>query len=105
MKQILFERFVDFVEILPDNLDLLRKLQASSISGANETGHRRLQQVSSRGTWMQCLVVYADIALRASPGRALKHMAYLRMVVHEAQCHSGTGWLLYDTGFRQMAAQ
>ena len=42
--------------------------------------------------------------LRASPSRLLDLMVYLRLVVHEAQCHSGTGRLLYDTLFRQLTA-
>ena len=58
VKQIQFRQFVDFAELLPDNLELLRRLQESSVSGANEAGHRRLRQVSSLGIWVQCFAVY-----------------------------------------------
>ena len=90
VKLIQSGQFVDFAELLPDNLELLRRLQASAVTGANEAGHRRLRQVSSLGTWVQCFAIYAAIVLRASPSRALDLMAYLQLVVHEAQCHSGT---------------
>ena len=88
VKQIQSGQFVDFTELLPDNLELLRRLPASSVSGANEDGHCRLPQVSSLGTWVQCFAVYAAFVLRAAPDRALDLMAYLQLVVHEDQCHS-----------------
>ena len=93
-------QFVDFAEVLPDNLELLRRLQASVVTGATKAGYRRLRQMLSLGTCVQCFAISTAIVLRASPSRGLDLMAYLRLVVHEAQCHSETGWLLYDTRFR-----
>ena len=104
VKAIQTGQFADFAELLSDNLGFLRRLQASSIMGASEAGQWRLRQVSSLGTWVQCFAVYAAIALQAHRSRALDLLAYLRLVVHEAQCHSGTEWLLYDNRFRQLAA-
>ena len=51
------DQFVDFAELVPDNLELLRRLQASAVTGTNEAGHRRLRQVSSFGTWVQCFAI------------------------------------------------
>ena len=73
-------QFVDFAELLPGNLELLRRLQASAVIGANEADHRRLRQVSSLVTWVPCFVIYAAIVLWASSSRALDLMAYLRLV-------------------------
>ena len=50
VKQIQSGQFVDFAELLPEHLVLLRRLQTSSVSGANEDGRRRLRRVSSLGT-------------------------------------------------------
>ena len=43
-------QFIDFAELLPDNIEPLRRLQSSAVTGANEDCHRRLRQVSSAGT-------------------------------------------------------
>ena len=104
VKLIQSGQFVDFEELLPDNLELLRRLQASAVTDTNEAGHRHLRQVPSLGMWVQCFAIYAAIVLWATPSHALNLMAYLQLVVHEAQYHSGMGWLLYDTCFRQLAA-
>ena len=84
-------QFVDFPLLLPHNLELLRRRQASALTGANEASPRRLREVSSLGTWVQCFAIYAAIVLRASSSRALDLMAYLRLVVHKEQCHSRDG--------------
>ena len=104
VKLIQSDQFADFAKPLPHNLELFRLLQASAITDANEAGHQHLRQVPSLGTWVQCFAIYAAIVLWASPSRAFDLMAYLQLVVHKAQCHSGTGWLLYDMRFRQLAA-
>ena len=104
VKLIQSDQFADFAKLLPHNLELFRLLQASAITDTNEASHQHLRQVPSLGTWVQCFAIYTAIVLWASPSRAFDLMAYLQLVVHKAQCHSGTGWLLYDTRSRQLAA-
>ena len=94
------QKYVDFAELLPDNLELLRRMQAT----AEQANRRRLRQITTLPTWVQCFATYTGILLRKHAARAQEVMAYLRLVAHEAQCHSGTGWLLYDARFRQLAA-
>ena len=94
------QEYVDFAELLPDNLELPRRMQTT----AEPANRRRLRQITTVPTWVQCFATYAGILLRKHPARAQEVMAHLRLVAHEAQCHSGTGWLLYDARFRQLAA-
>ena len=92
--------YVDLAELLPDNLELLRRMQAT----AEAANRRRLRQITTLPTRVQCFATYAGILLQKHPARAQEVMVYLRLVAHKAQCHSGTGWLLYDARFRQSAA-
>ena len=94
------QEYVDFAELFPDTLELLRRIQAT----AEPANRRRLRQITTLPTWVQCFATYAGILLRKHPARAQEVMAYLRLVAHKAQRHSGTGWLLYDARFRQLAA-
>ena len=94
------QEYVDFAEILPDNLEFLRRMQAT----AEPANRRRLRQITTLPTWVQCFATYAMILLRNYPAWAQEVMAYFRLVSHEAQCHSRTDWLLYDVRFWHLAA-
>ena len=96
--------YVDFVELLPDNLEMLRRMQSSQAGQGKAPSRRRPRQIMGIPTWVQCFAVYAGVLLQRHPGRALDLRGYLWLVVHEAQCHSGMGWLIYDARFRQLAA-
>ncbi|XP_062513462.1 uncharacterized protein LOC134189238 [Corticium candelabrum] len=47
---------------------------------------------------------YAAVVAEAHPHRVRELMAYLRMIVPEAQRHGGDGWRSYDVLFRKIAA-
>ena len=55
-------------------------------------------------TWVQCFVTYAAVVAEAHPHRMRDLMAYLRMIVREAQRHGGVDWRSYDLLFRKIAA-
>ena len=45
------QEYVDFAELLPDNLELLRRMQAT----AEPANRRRLPQITTLPTWVQCI--------------------------------------------------
>ena len=44
------------------------------------------------------------LAIRTPDPATWSQLAYARLLIKEAQCHGGLGWLDYDRAFRQQAA-
>lgn len=104
-KKIQALEFVDFAELLPDNRELLRRMEATDKSQSSASQSKsKLRQVSSITSWAQCFMAFAAILLSAHPEMLVDLMAYGKLVMREAARHGGEGWKLYDTLFRQMKA-
>ena len=88
--------YVDLAELLPDNMELQRLVDTESRHGS---GQRQPQRVASLMTWVQCFVTYAAVVPEAHPHCMRDLMAYLRMIMREAQRHGGDGWRSYDVLF------
>ena len=60
------------------------------------------REVSSLASWLYCLLAY--MALRWPDKGTRDRLVYACLIIREAQCHGGQGWLAYDRVFRQHAA-
>ena len=96
------EEYVDLAELLPANVEVLRR--AGAQPSAQGQGQRQLRRVCNLSTWVQCFATYAAILAEAHPHRTRDLFAYLRLIVREAQRHEGDGWRAYDVLFRKLAA-
>ena len=92
--------FVDLAELLPDNMEMVRR---AGIEGQGQS-QRQLRRVVNLLTWVQCFSTYAAILGEAQPHRSRDLLAYMRLIVREAQRHGGEGWRSYDALFRKFAA-
>ena len=97
-------QFVAMKELLADNMALCSQLEAFPAHQhfLPATAKPRLQEIDSPLTWVSCFLTYA--AVRTGDVQTRNLLTYGRLVVREAQRHSGTGWLEYDRIFRQHAA-
>ena len=93
--------FIDFKELLPDNVALSQRLAETSslLSGAPPA---RLREVTDILTWISCFLYF--VAARSEDSVTRDLMAYGLIVLHLARKHGGRGWLLYDATFRQQMA-
>ena len=98
--------FVDFKELLSDNISLLKKLQEvgqfyltplSALSTAS-----KLRSVKDPLSWAFCFLVF--LAAKTESQEARELVAYGQLVIHLARKHGGKGWLAYDTLLRQQLA-
>ena len=88
-------QFLDFKDLLPDNLALLSQLQAMG----NSAPQSRLREIRDPLSW----VFYFMYFLAASTSRP-QLSAYGQLVIHLSQKHGGQGWLAYNSLFRQQKA-
>ena len=97
-------QFVAMKELLADNMALCHQLEAFPAHQHLCTGgaRPRLREIDSPLTWASCFLAYAAVCATDTQARNL--LTYGRLVVREAQRHSGPGWLEYDRIFRQHAA-
>ena len=99
-------RYVDFRDLLSDNISLLQQLETFNsqypLPALPGSLKPRLRDITSLSSWMYCFLAYVAIH---SQDPATQHMlAYGRLIIREALRHSGKGWLDYDRVFRQQAA-
>ena len=86
-------------DLLPDNIALVERLEAPpthrSPAKASET-----RGVGVLATWETAFSNYIAVVAAAHPGRVRDMLAYMRLLVREAQKYGGTGWITYDQVFR-----
>ena len=104
VKKIHALEFMDVADLLTDNLELLRETDGASPSANLTTSKRRPHQVSNILSWVQCFTTYAAIVMEEHPQKARDLLAYLRLIVREAQTNENEGWREYDVAFRRYAA-
>ena len=98
-------------EFLPDNIGLLRKLEAfnqtnlTGLSGLPAGARLNQQEVNSLLTWVNCFTMYVAILGEAHPELVRSRLAYMSLIISEAIRSGGDGWKSYDSIFRQNAAE
>ena len=92
--------FVEMRDLLPDNIALAERLEAlpshRSTSKAPEA-----REINALPTWVSAFSTYVAVVAAAHPGRTKEMLAYLRLLVREAQKYGGSGWITYDQVFRR----
>ena len=101
MNKIRSGLFIDFKELLPNNVALSQRVAETSslLSGAPPA---RLREVTDILTWISCFLYF--VAARSEDSVTRDLMAYGLIVLHLARKHGGRGWLLYDAAFHQQMA-
>ena len=92
VKKIQNLEFVDFAELMPDNRDLLRRIDLTDNKASTKAPLRRVTTITS---WAQCFMAYSAILLSKFPDKLVEVMAYGKMIIKEAGRHSGEGWKVY----------
>ena len=101
VKKIQCLEFVEMRDLLPDNVALPERLEALPAL-ARSTDNIPQREIASVNTWTCAFATYVAVVARAHPERVCDMLAYMRLIVREAQKHEGSlGWLTYDSVFRQ----
>ena len=91
--------FIDFSELLPDNIELMRRDGERDWLADWHAARSPIRRLTSLLSWVQAYAAYAAVVLSEHPDRSTQLMAYLRVLVREAQRLGGTGWRAYDHQF------
>ena len=92
--------YVDFRELLPDNVALKQQILDTGLLGPT-TGHSlRLREISDVETWLYCFLAFVAAKVNCEDTRQL--MAYGQIILMLACKHGGRGWKAYDAHFRQL---
>uniref|UniRef100_A0A1X7TZ31 Uncharacterized protein n=1 Tax=Amphimedon queenslandica TaxID=400682 RepID=A0A1X7TZ31_AMPQE len=92
--------YMEMREFLLDNVKLLDKLEYTGLH--HGMSRPRMREVSSPLAWIHCFLAYT--AIRCQDPFARDMLSYARLILGEAMCHGGTGWLEYDRATRQQRA-
>ena len=104
VKKIQSQDFVDMPELLPDNVELMRREEDTARRDPLSCSRRQLRRVGDLLTWVQCFSTYAAVLTEKHPHRVRELLGYLRLIARESQKNGGEGWRHYDTTFRKLAA-
>ena len=69
VKTIQALEFVDMADLLPDNIEMRRREEGSSLGEAVMAVDRRARQVAKLPTWVQCFTTYISIVAKRHPNR------------------------------------
>ena len=94
--------YLDFKELLPDNISLLQNAQDLGGSSAASMANSKLREVPDPLSWVTCFLTFMAAKVDHQECRDLA--AYAQIVIHLARKHGGKGWLAYDKLFRQQMA-
>ena len=101
-------QYVDMRELLPDNVGLLRHMEAadnpSLLTGLPSYARPRMRAVSSISSWSICFAAYTAVLGTKHPDLVHSRLAYMAMLIAEERRYGGEGWRTYDSIFRQQAA-
>ena len=93
--------FVEMRDLLPDNLALAERLEALPARPGQPSKASEQREIGSLVTWVSCFATYVAIVSEVHPEHVVDMLAYLRLVVREANRYGGNGWLTYDAVFRR----
>ena len=90
-------------ELLPDNIALSERLTAlpPGLAPPKALGEREIGGEKALVTWVSSFATYVAIIAETHPGRVRDMLAYMRLIIREANKFGGTGWLTYDSVFRR----
>ena len=99
-------RYVEMRDLLGDNMALTQHLESIHgyfplhiLPGASRP---RLREVTTLPQWIYCFLAY--LAVKTTDPLTRDQLAYVRLIVSQAQRHCGQGWLEYDCLFRRQSA-
>lgn len=101
VKRIHQLEFVEMCDLLPDNLALAKRLEALPLRLTQLGRPAEQKEVHSILTWVSCFATYMAIISQAHPERMIDMLAYMRLLIREANKHGGNGRLTYDMVFRR----
>ena len=103
VKKIQALEYVEMRELLPDNIALAERMAAlpSGIIQQKQLGQRDIGGKRALMTWVSSFATYVAIVAGAHPERVADMLAFMRLVVREANKFGGAGWLTYDAVFRR----
>ena len=96
--------FVDMADLLRDNIEASRRQADSEQHRCGGEGKKARWEIPDFLSWLQCFGVYASVVADQQPERFKELMAYQTIMIREARRCGGSGWLAYDSMFRQQAA-
>ena len=96
--------FIDMGDLLPDNLELKRREETDPAKDNGLANRKRTREVTQQLTWVQCFTTYVAIVSASHPEKYKDLLAYIRLIVREAQRHGTDGWRQSDVMFRKYAA-
>ncbi len=91
-------------ELLRDNIMMGRRQSLESTAYLGGGAQPSLREVPDLLSWIACFGMYASVVAPKLPQRVGELWAYQAMVVREARHCGGKGWQVYDSMFRQQAA-
>ena len=91
--------YVDFKDLLPDNVVLRQRMVDTGILGSSNQ-NLRLREVGDVETWLHCFLAFVAAKVESPETREL--MAYGQIILMLARKHGGMGWKTYDMHFRQL---
>ena len=81
--------FIEMRDLLPDNIALAKRLEALPTHWAPfKTPETR--EVGALSTWVSAFCTYVAVVAAAHPGRVRYMLAYMRLIVREAQKYGGS---------------
>uniref|UniRef100_A0A1X7UUI3 CCHC-type domain-containing protein n=1 Tax=Amphimedon queenslandica TaxID=400682 RepID=A0A1X7UUI3_AMPQE len=93
--------FIDFRELLHDNMALFNTLQELELSANSSV--QKMRDISDPLSWAYCFLSFVAVSVKDKHTRDL--MAYGQVIIQMARSHGGLGWVNYDKRFcQQMAA-
>lgn len=83
-------------ELLPDNIALAERLESLPASARGNNIPQR--EIASIQTWTSAFATYVAVVAQVHPARVCDMLAYMRLVVCEAQKYKeGVDWMMYDS--------
>ena len=96
-------KFIEMKELLQDNISLAAQLQelqqGSSSLQVIGAARPRLREVASITAWWYCFLAY--VATTTSDPVTREQLAYMKLIIRQAQSQEGLAFLDYDRAFRQ----
>ena len=92
--------YIDFKELLPDNVSLLQNLQEmGGTSCSTHSAHSsKLREVPDPLSWVSCFLTFMAAKVDSKECRDLA--AYAQIIINLSRKHGGKGWMTYDRLFR-----
>ena len=94
--------FIDFKELLNDNVALVSQLRELGAVVSSASSRSRLHEVTDPLTWVYCYLSF--MAVLSLDARVRNLVAYAQIFIQLARSHKGSGWLAYDRQFCQQLA-